>query len=51
MNRVRGKAISERHRGNRSWPRERPCQHDEALLKQHRITEPDTPLGAPQQPN
>ncbi|HVN69209.1 MAG TPA: hypothetical protein VMU38_06150 [Candidatus Binatia bacterium] len=32
-NRARGEAISEGHRRNRGWSRERPGQHDEAWFK------------------
>ena len=33
VNRARGEAISEGHRRNRSWARERPGQRDEAWFK------------------
>ena len=33
VNRVRGEAIAEGHRRNRSWPREHPEQCDEAWFK------------------
>lgn len=33
VNRVRGEAISEGHRRNRSWAREHPDQHDDAWFR------------------
>jgi hypothetical protein len=41
VNRVRGEAISEGHRRNRSWAREHPGQRDEAWFKREIVPKLD----------